>query len=75
MADVISLSEVRERRRKAPPFDPLAEFEASMEVLFASLDLLEGTWDPKAREARRKVCEGIELLLRREERIFTWTRK
>ncbi|MBX5046978.1 hypothetical protein [Rhizobium lentis] len=75
MAEVISLSEARARRRKGAPFDPLAEFDASMEVLFASLDLLDGTWDPKVREARRKVCEGIELLLRREERILAWTRK
>jgi hypothetical protein len=75
MADVISLSEVRERRRKGVPFDPMAEFDASMEVLFAALDLLDGALDPKAREARRKVCEGIELLLRREERILAWTRK
>ncbi len=75
MAEIISLHDVRARKRPQLSFDPLAEFDASMEVLFASLDLLEGTWDPKAREARRKVCEGIELLLRREERIITWTRK
>ncbi len=72
MSKVVSLDEVRKKKRPQA-FDPLAEFDASMEVLFASLDLLDGALDPKAREARRKVCEGIELLLRREERILAWT--
>ncbi len=75
MAEIISLHDVRARKRPQPSFDPLAEFDASMEVLFAALDLLEGTWDPKAREARRKVCGGIELLLKREERMQAWPRK
>ncbi len=74
MAEIISLHDVRARKRPQA-FDPLAEFDASMEALFASLDLLEGAWDPRAREARRKVCEGIELLLKREERMQAWTSK
>lgn len=72
MAEVISLREAREKRRVGA-FDPLAEFDASVEVLFEAVDLLEGSWNQKAREARQKVCEGIELLLKREERLMSWT--
>ncbi|MBB3394472.1 hypothetical protein [Rhizobium sp. BK060] len=69
MADVISLSEVRERRKAA---EPVPTFDRVMERLFDALDHIEAN---ATGEAHRAACEGIEMLLTREERMRSWPRK
>lgn len=72
MAAVISLNVERELRRA---FDPTAEFDRLMERLFEALDFLAEVEGPDAVAAHRVVWEACEMLLKREERIVSWTRR
>lgn len=68
MTDVISLDEARARRRS-----PVPTFDGVMDRLFEALDLMEQVRGTEA--AHKAVCDGIEMLLTREERMLAWPRK
>ncbi|MBY3233787.1 hypothetical protein GYN07_10500 [Rhizobium leguminosarum bv. viciae 248] len=67
MGEVVNLSE----RRKRP--EPVPTFDRVMERLFEALDLMEPVRGTGA--AHKAVCDGIEMLLTREERLLAWPRK
>lgn len=70
MNNLISLDEARASRRKP---GAVPTFDRVMERLFESLDLMEQVRGTEA--AHKAVCDGIEMLLTREERMLAWPRK
>ncbi|WP_064681266.1 hypothetical protein [Rhizobium bangladeshense] len=69
MGEVI---ELKARRRLKRP-EPVPSFDKIMGRLFEALDLMEPVRGTEA--AHKAVCDGIEMLLAREERRMTWPTK
>lgn len=72
-AAIISLDEWRRRQR---PWDSLTEFTRALDELMQAMELLrEAPPSPAADAAYEAVYAACRMLLDREERIVSWTRR
>ncbi|MER8912251.1 hypothetical protein NKI32_00195 [Mesorhizobium sp. M0761] len=68
MATIISLNEVRAKRRR-PPDPPIDEaFVAAWEPIFEALELVETIQLPRTARARELLLRGLAVMLEREQK-------